>query len=91
MVLFIKIKTIHHLNRRILFRAQFLLQQGAAAIGIAAIGLVADRVGLTSPLLVACAVAGLIWLATFRRRGGMEAAFASHEESVPLRAAPPRL
>jgi len=71
--------------------AQFLLQQGAAAIGIAAIGLVADRVGLTSPLLVACAVAGLVWLATFRRRGGMEAAFASHEESVPLRAAPPRL
>ena len=57
--------------------AQFLLQQGAAALGVAAIGLVADRFGLTAPLLVACAVAGLVWLATFRRRGGMEAAFAA--------------
>jgi predicted MFS family arabinose efflux permease len=56
--------------------AQFLMQQGANALGVAMIGAVADTWGLKAPLLLGCAAALCFWLALLRRRGRMRAAFA---------------
>jgi predicted MFS family arabinose efflux permease len=64
--------------------AQFFLQQGASAVGVALIGGVADRWGLRAPLLCGCAAALLVWLVLFRRRSRMNDAFA---ESGDYRAA----
>ncbi len=63
--------------------AQFLLQQGASALGVALVGGVADRFGLFAPLLTASMLAFGAWLMVVRQRGAIEAAFT-------LPAAPPR-
>jgi MFS family permease len=55
--------------------AQFFLQQGASALGVALVGGVANSYGLEIPLLCGCVVAFVAWLATIRRRASMESAF----------------
>ena len=59
---------------------QFFLQQGASTAGVAVIGLVADRFGLVGPFLCACALAFAVWLAVFRQREAMGAAFKTVRE-----------
>jgi MFS family permease len=58
--------------------AQFFLQQGASAVGVALIGGVPDRWGLRAPLLCGCAMALLVWLVLLRRRSRMTDAFADN-------------
>ena len=60
--------------------AQFLLQQGANAVGVATVGGVADDYGLRIPLLCGCALAFAVWIAIVRRSPRIEASFAP----VPL-------
>jgi hypothetical protein len=55
--------------------AQFFLQQRASAIGVAAIGALADSFGIVAPMLAASALSLIVWIAIFRRRGVLEAAF----------------
>ncbi len=63
--------------------AQFLMQQGASAVGVALIGGVADLWGLHIPLLCGCAVAFCAWLVVVQQRRHMQAAFSMQAE--PLR------
>jgi MFS family permease len=60
--------------------AQFLMQQGASALGVALIGAVADVWGLKIPLLLGCVVAFCAWLAVVQQRQYMRAAFAPRAE-----------
>jgi MFS family permease len=57
--------------------AQFLMQQGAGALGVAVIGAIAEVWGLKIPLLLGCAVAFCAWLAVIRQGQNMRAAFAA--------------
>ncbi len=58
---------------------QFLLLRLAGALGVAAIGAAAADWGLRAPILCLVALALLAWLAAFRGRGRIAAAFAPRE------------
>jgi MFS family permease len=60
--------------------AQFFLQQGANALGVAIIGTVADQWGLQAPVLVGCAAALCFLLTLVSQRERMRAAFANAGE-----------
>jgi predicted MFS family arabinose efflux permease len=60
--------------------AQFFMQQGASAIGVAIVGSVADVWGLKIPLLLGCVAAFCAWLLAIRRRDRMHTAFAMHAD-----------
>jgi predicted MFS family arabinose efflux permease len=57
--------------------AQFFVQQGASAAGVAVLGASAQTLGLAAPILVGCALALAAWFAALRQRGRIEAAFAA--------------
>ena len=48
---------------------QFVLQQGAGALGVALVGAVAADTGLRLPVLCGTGLAFLVWAATLRMRG----------------------
>jgi MFS family permease len=54
----------------------FLLGRVASGVGTVIIGATAQYVGLRLPLLVAVAILLLVWLAVYRRRAAIDAAFA---------------
>jgi hypothetical protein len=54
----------------------FLLGRVASGVGTVIIGATAQYVGLRLPLLVAVAILLLVWLAIYRRRAAIDAAFA---------------
>lgn len=58
-----------------LMSTQFLLQQGANAFGVAAMGLVADRWGLVGPVLCGVVLALAVWALTLRSRADAAAPF----------------
>ncbi len=58
-----------------LMSTQFLLQQGASALGVGAIGAVADRSGLRVPILCGAGVAVIAWGATILMRKPIAASF----------------
>jgi predicted MFS family arabinose efflux permease len=61
---------------------QFLLLRLAGALGVAAIGVVADSAGLRVPVLCCAAVALIVWGLTFRRRSSVALSFAARDSSA---------
>ena len=56
--------------------AQFFIQQGAGAIGVAILGATAQPFGLVVPILLGCALGAAAWFVAFRQRERMASAFA---------------
>jgi predicted MFS family arabinose efflux permease len=56
--------------------AQFFIQQGAGAIGVAILGATAQPFGLVVPILLGCTLGAAAWLVAFRQRERMASAFA---------------
>jgi predicted MFS family arabinose efflux permease len=61
---------------------QFLLRRLAGALGVAAIGVVADSAGLRGPVLCCAAVALIVWWLTFRIRAAVASSFARRSNSA---------
>jgi MFS family permease len=59
--------------------AQFFIQQGAGAIGVALLGAAAEPFGLVIPILLGCALGAGAWLVAFRQRESMATAFAASQ------------
>jgi hypothetical protein len=57
--------------------AQFLIQQGAGAVGIAFVAAVGPSWGLAVPILVGCALSAAAWVGAFQQRKRIETTLAA--------------